>query len=184
MKNNDKSKKPVLKKVVAASVVLGALAVGGIATSASFSDTGTTSVTVNSGTINMTLRGTDDATASKAANIDLGTMKPGDTFTKTIVVANAGTLPLKYTTNTTVTGDTALPGVITVKVDDTTGTSTNVLPAGTKLNAVNIATARTVNAGASQTLTLTGTWPNGTPAVDNPAQGKTSTAVITFNAVQ
>ena len=46
------------------------------------------------------------------------------------------------------------------------------------------ATLGNINGGASKTYKVTVSFPNGTPAVDNPYQGSASTLDITFDAVQ
>lgn len=171
---NHSSKPSNFKKIVTGAAVLGILSIGSIATISAFSDTATSNVSVTAGSIGLNIGGVE----SFPINLSEIT-KPGDTVTKTVILNNTGTLPLKYTGTTSAIPANTLAPVIDVVVKPTGGTAL----ASKKLNALTFPEA-TIAGSASQTLELTFTWPQGTAAVDNALMGKKGDAIITFNAVQ
>lgn len=151
--------------------LMASLTVGGVATFAGFTDTASSTITAQAGTINLTVDN------SKAMTLDLGSAwKPGDTTSKTVTVRNTGTIPLNYKiTATPNTGATLAPILdATVK----TGTATAV---ASKLSTISTAN-RTIAAGGSETVVIGVTWNPGT--TDNQFQGTDGTTVLNFTATQ
>jgi predicted ribosomally synthesized peptide with SipW-like signal peptide len=178
MKTLNASKSNLTKFAVGA-LAASLLAIGGVATVANFTDSATSTVTVTSGNIDLELG------AAKTFPINLGTiMKPGETVVKSIVVTNNGTIPLTYTAATgSIIGPT-LAGNINVTMRDMTVPATPVVIPGTPKMSTVALPAKTIAAGGTQTVELTFTWPNGTPAVDNPLQGISAGSTLTFSATQ
>lgn len=160
-----------LRLGIVGAAFLAICSLGSMATVASFSDTSTSPITIQSGTIILTAGGTANYP------IDFGTnWQPGETVTKTFTMKNSGTLPLSYRATTTAAGS----GVLAKKLDAVVK-SNGVQSFSGKLNAVN-ATPVTLDPGQSHTFSLTLTW---TPAADDDAYQNTSgNTVITFNASQ
>lgn len=161
------------RKAVGVAAVLALTSLGTVATQSAFSDSATSSVTATAGSIELGL----NAAAAKTFPIALGTaLVPGGTVTRTVAIHNSGTLPMKYTaSNTTATSGTLAS---TMNVVITSGGAT--LYTG-KMNAISIP-QRTLAANSNETLSMAFTWPNGTPAVDNPLMGTNANTVLTFNA--
>lgn len=175
MKHSAKTSDPSkFKKLVMGVAVLGIVSVGSVATVSAFSSSATSNVTVTAGSIDLKVGGQDTFA------VDLPEIvKPGDTITKTVIVTNTGTLPLKYTASTSAIAANTLAPVIDVVVTPTPGTAL----ASKKLNALTLPET-TIAAGGTQTLSMKFTWPNGTAAVDNALMGKKGDSIITFTAAQ
>lgn len=170
-------KQGLLKKVALPVVAAALVCAGGLAaaTVAGFTDSATSAISVKAGTIDMQLGST------KTFPLDFGsTMKPGETVTKQIVVNNKGSLPLTYSATTVGATSGALAGNLDVVVK--AGATT--LATGKKLNAVEVKEQTLAANTGTQTLDITVTWPDGTPAVDNALQGASGNTVLTFSATQ
>lgn len=167
-------KKNKSTKIAAGALALALLSAGGIATYAGFTDEANSAITVTAGTIDLQLG------SAKTYPIDLGTMKPGDTVTKTITVNNKGTLPLTYTATTVGATSGELAAVLNTNI---TSGATAVVTAK-KLNAIAVPARPLVAKTGTETLTLTITWPNGAPTVDNALMGKSGNTTLLFSATQ
>jgi len=168
------TKTTIASKLAVGTLALALITAGGAATYSGFTDEATAPITVDSGTIDLLLG------SSKTFPIDLGRMKPGDTVTKTIVVNNKGSMPLNYTATTVgqTSGELASALNTTITVGGTT-----VMPSK-KLNAVATPSRPLAATNGTETLTVTVSWANGTPAVDNPMQGKSGNTSLVFTATQ
>lgn len=169
-RKNVKTDKGMFKKATIGLAVIASVTFGGVATQAGFTDTATSTVIAQAGSINLTVD------TLKAVTLDLGSSwKPGDTTSKTVTVRNNGSLPLTYKIAAAPNAGT-LANVLDASVK--TGTATAV---STKLSAVSTAN-RTLAAGASETVTIAVTWNAGTQ--DNQYQGTDGTTVLNFTATQ
>lgn len=161
-------------KVLGAGIALSLITIsaGGIATYAGFTDSGEANISATAGSINLLMGASG---TSKTAAINLGTaLVPGGAIAdQTLVIRNTGTLPMKIT------------GAVTGSPGTLAGTMTAVIKDGTtqlysgKLNAMAISNL-TVPANGSKTLTLSFTWPNGTPAIDNALMGASANTELTI----
>lgn len=159
-----------LKGIAAGAAILSLFAMGSVATVSAFTDTADTKITVAAGTIDLQL---DNV---KTLTIPLGsTIKPGDVIpTKTITVANKGTIALNYTVKTAAAGSGTLASALDVTV--TQGATAGVK---TKLNAVN-RTVRTIAPGATEVVKLDVVWPS--TGLDNTFQGASGNVTLDFAA--
>jgi len=148
---------------------LAALSIGGVSTVAAFTSSATSPVTVAAGSINLT------AGDKTSYTMDFGTgWKPGQTSSKTVILKNTGSIPLKYTMAVTGT-----PGTLAKKLDATAKVGSTSLYTG-KLSVIKTTAARTLAAGASETISLGLTW---APAADdNTYQSASGNTTITFTA--
>lgn len=111
-------------------------------------------------------------------------MKPGDSRTGTVEIQNTGNIPGVFTVAGTITASTPgsgggnLGAILDVLVEETNAAGTTVIgtPYTGKLNAFTAQPLGTYAAGQKRYYRFTVTWPNGTPAVDNPAQNASVTA--------
>lgn len=169
-RKNVKTDKRWFRTTTIGLAVIASVTLGGVATQAGFTDTSTSTVIVQGGSIDLSVDNT------KSAVLDLGkTWKPGDTTSKTVTVKNSGTLPLTYKI-----ASAPNPGTLANVLDASvkTGTANAVT---TKLSAISTAN-RTLAAGASETVTIAVTWTAGTQ--DNQYQGADGTTVLNFTATQ
>lgn len=144
---------------------------GGLAVQAGFTDSGTTNVTVSSGTLSLTLGGSSNYT------VDFGNaLKPGDSVSKVIAVKNAGTLPLTYTA-----GVTGTAGPLASKLDVVITPGTTAL-ASKKLNVATIPT-QTIAPGATQNVTMVVSWP-ASDTNPNASMGTNGNVTLKFDATQ
>lgn len=152
---------------------LAALSMGLTATHAAFSDSGAATITAQAGKIEMFLGPTG---TSKTATIALGNaLYPGGTIpNQTLVIRNTGTMTMNYTGAITGT-----PGPLANNLNVVIRNGSTQVYSG-KMNAMAIA-SQSLPAGGSHTLTLAFTFPNGTPANDNPLQGLSANTNLTFN---
>lgn len=163
-------------KVLGAGIALSLVTIstGAIATYAGFTDSGSTDITATAGSINLAMGASG---TSKTAAINLGTaLVPGGSIAnQTITLRNTGTLPMKVT------------GAVTGTPGNLANTMTVVIKEGTtqlysgKMSTMAIANF-TLAASGTKTLTLTFTWPNGTPEVDNALMGASANTDLTFSA--
>lgn len=171
-----KSSKRLSNKVLGAGIALSlvTLSAGAVATYAGFTDSGSADITATAGSINLVM---GSSGTSKTAAINLGTaLVPGGTIAnQTITLRNTGTLPMKITGAVTGTPG-ALANTMTVVIKD----GTTQLYSG-KMNAMAIPNF-TLAAAGTKTLTLTFTWANGTPEVDNALMGASANTDLTFSA--
>jgi hypothetical protein len=170
--------KSMLTKFAVGAVAVSALAVGGIATVSAYSDSATSSVTVQAGDINLQLGG------AKTLPIDLGqNIKPGASYVKTFTINNTGSLPLTYTAATTTSAGNLAP-VIDVNIKDVTVPATpTAIGTAKKLNAVAFP-SKTIAAGAKQDVEMTFTWANGAAGAENALMDQLGSSTITFTAAQ
>lgn len=168
-----KPKIKINKKLYAVVGALAALSMGLTATHAAFSDSGTSNITATAGKIEMFLGASG---TSKTATIALGSsLYPGGTIpNQTLVVRNTGTMAMKYTGAVTGT-----PGPLANNLTVVIKNGTTTLYSG-KMNAMAIS-SQSIPAGGSHTLTMTFTFPNGTPANDNPLMGLSANTNLTLS---
>lgn len=157
-----------LKGIAAGAAILSLFAMGSVATVSAFTDTADTKITVAAGSIDLQLNDVKSVTWAIGS-----TLKPGDTATKSIVVANKGTVPLNYTIKSA-TGSGTLASALDVTV--TQGATAGVK---TKLNAVN-RTVKTIAPGATETVKLDVVWTS--TASDNTFQGASGNVTLDFAA--
>lgn len=160
----------IFKKASIGIALVATLSIGSIGTIAGFTDNATSNVTVQAGTVDLTVD------SLKAITLDFGsTMKPGDSVTKNVTVKNTGTLPLNYSIKATGT-----PGKLAEKL------TASVKPGSA---AASVSTLKTVNtpnkvlaSGASETVAIIVSWTAGT--TDDSYQGTDGTTVLNFSATQ
>ena len=164
----------------------GVLGIGAVGTLAAWTDQSTaTSGTFSAGTIDIKL-GTpaaDNDPSSFTTSFKLSTMKPGDaTDPVTLVVTNAGTLPLTYTISGTATnngvGSDQLGSAMTVQIYAGASCSGTVLNSPAKFT-FSATAARPLAGGANETLCFKATLPG---TADTALQGKSTVATFTFAA--
>lgn len=169
-RKDTKSDNKKFKKATLGIALIATLTVGGVGTLAGFTDDAKSTVTVQAGTIDLTIN------ALKEITLDFGsTMKPGDSVTRNVTVKNTGTLPLNYSIKSTGT-----PGKLAEKL------TASVKPGSA---AASITTLKTVNTpnkvlqpGASETVAIIVSWTAG--ATDDSYQGTDGTTVLNFSATQ
>ena len=185
-------KTKTLASVALMALVLAAMTIG--ATGARFTDSATsTANTFTTGTLDLKLADNNESASNAVtSSITVGGLRPGDTATdKPIVVSNSGTLAMKYTMATTIAAASAVnlettASNLTVTILLGSGGSCGsvaaiVGQAATALSASIISTARTLAAGASETLCFRVAMPTGAA---NNVQGASATATFTFSGVQ
>jgi spore coat-associated protein N len=187
------------RRRAAAAALLAATTVGALlTTSALFTDEETISDNIfTSGTIDLTLNPTTQ-------RFNVPTMMPGDAVTAPITVNNSGTSQLRYAVSSTTTGDSNLASVLlyNIKSDVTDCSTTGFSASGTAVataapltNANLIGSAqpgnhagdRTLAATASEVLCVQVYLPlstGNTGANGATLTGKSTTAILTFNAEQ
>lgn len=174
-----------VRVALAACSVLG---VGAVGTLAAWTDTSTaTSGTFSTGTVDLKL-GTTSANAvdtnpsTFTTGLTLTNMAPGSTKSQTLVVVNSGTLAFGYTIAGTATNN----GAGTDQLGS--GLSLQVFPGttctGTALNSTgkftfNATTARTLAAGANESLCFVATLPT---TADSALQNQSTVGTFTFTA--
>lgn len=169
-----KSNSNFKKKLAVSAVAFAFLSVGGIATVSSFTDSATSTVTAKAGTVILTV---DGATTS---SIDFGTtLKPDGVAgaAKSIIVRNAGTLPLNFDIQS---ATSPVPGKLAEILDVSVKAGTNTA-VSTKLKSINTP-SYALAAGASMTVTFTPTWIS--TAADDTYQGAVGNTTLTFSATQ
>ena len=170
--------------LLAATLGLTVLTLGaGVFSLAIFTDTAASSGSFASGTI--------DITSSPTVAFTVSNMLPGDSDTKALTIANAGTAQFRYAMTTTATGTLGSALQLTVKTPGTncaTFDGTSVLAATTLAGAFIGSSVpgantgdRTLNAASNEVLCFRVSLPIGTL---NPLQGQTSDATFTFDAEQ
>lgn len=171
-----RKKRANVRKSILSFAAVSLLSISGIATYANFTDTATTQITAQSGSINLTLNN------SKTHSINLGnTLKPGDVKSFPITVRNTGTIPLNYrVTSANASGaynalTTALKAEVTL-ANGATATTTN-------LNNINTGN-RTIPANGSVTFNLKVTFPTSGISNFNDLQNRSGNTILTFHAVQ
>jgi alternate signal-mediated exported protein len=150
---------------------------------------------IKSGSIDLKVDGVDNDSAF--STLALSGMQPGDTTAAIITVKNGGLSPLTYTVNAAATNADGknLRSVLVVKVttDSTvTGTGhartcagTAIAGSATSFTTGLVPTARTLAAGAQETLCVQATLPNAAPVSTTTTYQNASTAVtFAFNASQ
>lgn len=181
-KHSMNTKYSLKKKILASLAVLTVTGVVGVgATMSALTDSSTTTVTVDAGTIDLQAKTT--GTYSKSTTLDLGVTKwyPSATASRTITLRNSGTLPINVNLATTASGGTTgLASKLTTTITNTTPTSVVLSPAGTVMRSATFSNLR-INAGQEVTLKVDVVWTSG--ADDNNWAGKTDTVTYTFNAV-
>ena len=170
------NKKFFNKKVGAGALALASLGTAGfMLTSASYTDSASSAISVTAGTIAL------KAGASQSFPINFGsTLKPGETVTKQVVLSNTGTLDLTYTGTTVGATSEPLAGVLETTIKSGATTLVNAK----KLNNLTISPQMIPAKTGTQTLDITITWPDRTPALDNPMQGVSGDTTMTFTATQ
>ena len=165
-------------------------------TFATFTDDATSASTFSSGTVNLELA--DDTTdAYSFTSLSTSNMKPGDVKYASLKVENAGSIASSYTmtsaeSETALSGELQLGAVVGAATCDAAGYAaatdttaggllTNQVIANGDLAAAAISSARSLAAGASETLCFKVELPSGT---GNTFQGLTTTSTFTFNLTQ
>lgn len=173
-KTNYKNRTKITGILVAGAV----LAAGGAASLAAFSDTGVSEVTVQAGSINIAMGATGDA---KTAPIDLGEgWYPTKSEARTVVIRNTGNLPMTVTGSSAAAAGADLASVLDVVVKRDTAAGASIATGKAATLAI---PAQVIQPGASLTLHLTYTWPNGSNEVDNALMGDSGNSTITFTGV-
>lgn len=170
------------KKILASLAVLTVTGVVGVgATMSALTDSATTNVTVDAGTINLQTNtgGVDSKSTPLYFNVD--EWYPGATDSKTFKLKNKGTLPINVNLVTTASGGTTgLASKLTTTITNTTSVYVVLSPKGTLMRSATFSNLR-INAGQEVTLKVDVVWTSG--ADDNNWAGKTDTVTYTFNAV-
>lgn len=113
-----------------------------------------------------------------------GLMKPGDVRTGLVDIQNTGSVAGTFTLAHAVTAQTAGAGggqlapLLDLRIDEVDAANATILAANVytgKLSALGTHAMGSFAAGARRYYRFTITWPNGTPAVDNPAQSASTT---------
>lgn len=181
-----------LSKKVRAVAALGSLSAGvWAATFATFTDSGTSSSTFSTGTVDLELNNEVDD-AYDFASLSTSNMKPGDVKYAALTVENAGSLGYTYTmssaeTNAALSGELQLGAVTGAVTCDATGYNAAallapnvVVPSGDLADAA-ISSPRPLAAGASEVLCVKVELPS---ATTDAFQGQTTTSTFTFSATQ
>jgi hypothetical protein len=156
-------------------------------TFASFTDGTSSAATFAAGTVKI------NAGAQVFAPLTVNNLKPGDVRFSPLTLTNAGTLDFTYgmTASTTDTSTNAGLGAalqVAVKsVSATTGCTEAGWSAGADVvtsSGISAATftGRPIASAGSDVLCFRVTFPNRTPALDNPLQGSATTATFSFTA--
>lgn len=170
-KKNYKNRTKLTGILVAGAV----LAAGGAASLAAFSDSGSSAVTVQAGSITLAMGATGTA---KTAPIDLGTgWYPTKSEARTVVIRNTGTLPMTVTGSSAPAASANLAPILDVAVKKDTASGASVATGKASTLAI---PAQVIPAGGTLTLHLTYTWPNGSSTVDNALMGASGNSTITF----
>ncbi len=190
-----------IRVIAALGTLSGAVWAGTFAT---FSDTGASTTTFTSGTVDLKLDGAD---STSFTSLSMTNLKPGQSVVAPLTVSNPTSttaLPFGYTMSTAVTNLDGkglgtqlrlkaakvadIAACTAAAVDDVafttayTAAGSDVIADGTLAAAA--MTSRTIAAGGSHVWCFKVTMPNGTPTQDNPFQGALTTATMTFTASQ
>lgn len=162
------------KKLAVSAVAFAFLSIGSVATVSSFTNSATSTVTAKAGTVILTVDG------AATSSIDFGTtLKPDGVAgaAKSIVVRNAGTLPLNFDIQS---ATSPVPGKLAEILDVTVTAGANT-PVTTKLKSINTPNYA-LGAGASMTVTFVPKWTS--TAADDTYQGTSGNTTLTFSATQ
>lgn len=182
----------IVRAVLALGTVLG---IGTVLTLAAWTDNGSAQATFSTGSIDIKLDGSDgNPTAYDWTNLSASGMGDGTSKYANLVVSNGGTLNFTYQLGVTnSSGDAGLYGALrvsaTVVPDATTcdasgiaaGAGRTVLFTDVAFGSATFAAARSLAAGAHETVCFRVTLPSGSAST---LQSKTTTANFLFTATQ
>lgn len=167
---SDPNRNFFIRKTLVFSASIALVTSGAVATYAGFLDTGSSTVNVQAGTIDLTLDGQQTNVPVNFGN----DLRPGmASVQKTIRVKNAGSIPMNWSVKAATGAGPLAPKLRTVL---TVGSSTLQT---TTLSSVSTSN-RILAAGAEEILTLTVTWPPST--TDNEFQGASANTTLVFTA--
>jgi hypothetical protein len=161
-----------------------ALALIVIAVAAAFFTTATfTSSSANAGNIVATGSLTVD-NSKEGAILNATGLVPGDSTGGTVTITNTGSSAGNFSISAKNLVDTPSNPALSAHLDFTL----KEMPAGTSLYSGKLGSFTTVqlgkwNAGEKHTYQLTATFPNGTPATDNPYKNASTTVDFVWDAV-
>jgi predicted ribosomally synthesized peptide with SipW-like signal peptide/uncharacterized repeat protein (TIGR01451 family) len=153
---------------------------------------------IQSGTLDLTIDGslTGQGGTLTKTSFGLTAMVPGESVASTVTIANAGSVPLTYTSTATATG--TLPSAMTFQVfSGGSATNTGTAASGNRTGACTgtsiststltttpqsvISTARSLTGGGSEVICIVAKL---LTSAGNNLQGLSTTATFTFNAKQ
>jgi hypothetical protein len=174
---------------MALGVVVG---LGAITTGALWTDSATVAgTTISTGTLDLKVDGQNSVSGYTSLNIT--NMVPGASVAAVLTIANAGNVPFTYLASSAATnGDTKdLRSALQVKVTGATAITgasptatcggTALTGTGTALNTGLVTTARSLAAGANETLCIQVTLPS---TAVNGLQGASTDVTLQFDATQ
>jgi hypothetical protein len=146
-----------------------------------------TSSSANAGNLIATGSLAIDNSNGGAAILTASGIVPGDSTTGTVQISNTGSSAGNFTLTTTNLKDTpaspALSGRLDLVIQDVTVPATPTQVYSGKLNGVGTLQLGRWNGGQKHTYKFTTTFPNGTPAQDNPFKSTSTSVDFVWDAV-